>query len=518
MNTQVCVLREMAPEQVRRSLCDFSSPYALDWDSWLQISESNRVSKVASILRSWQATRPLPMRRPMAEASHEAPYIEQLMDEAEPHLKILGDLCVTDLAVATPDQINALHGLWATFSKLSQKGSASCVGITKAILLLTNGRIGPAFDSTVRKKLGLRDHLRSSEEWIEALRGIAEDILAFEQRHGKLASVVPDQFAKYHIGRLYDLVLGPGTSPSPANGSAPQKSVSIGPHEQSAAFCNEHDPRSFRVAELVGDLIQTHLLDVKVEHVGSTAVPGCAGKGVVDLMVLYPPGLLSEVREGLDALGFQRQIGCDRFPEERPMRIGSIEFEGTRFPLHVHVISSDSPEVSEFRTFRDRLRGDPTLLDQYVALKRTIIGEGVTDSLDYSIRKGEFIAGIVRDQTIPKVNLCEKLTLFHDHWSPRIVGELNGQHVKLVIFQGEFVWHKHDHEDELFLVIKGRFRMEYRDRHVWLEEGEFLIVPRGVEHRPVADDEVHVLLFEPAGTLNTGDATDHRTVQVLERI
>jgi mannose-6-phosphate isomerase-like protein (cupin superfamily) len=82
-----------------------------------------------------------------------------------------------------------------------------------------------------------------------------------------------------------------------------------------------------------------------------------------------------------------------------------------------------------------------------------------------------------------KVNLSEKLALFSDHWSPKIVGELNGQQVKLVKFQGEFVWHKHDHEDELFLVVKGRFRMEFRDRHIWLEEGEFLIVPRGVEHR-----------------------------------
>jgi mannose-6-phosphate isomerase-like protein (cupin superfamily) len=119
---------------------------------------------------------------------------------------------------------------------------------------------------------------------------------------------------------------------------------------------------------------------------------------------------------------------------------------------------------------------------------------------------------------VHKVNIQEKLSLFHDHWSPRIVGELNGQHVKLVKLQGEFVWHKHDREDELFLVIKGRFRMEYRDRQVWLEEGEFVIVPRGVEHRPVAPEEVHVLLFEPAGTLNTGDARDERTVRELERI
>jgi len=97
-----------------------------------------------------------------------------------------------------------------------------------------------------------------------------------------------------------------------------------------------------------------------------------------------------------------------------------------------------------------------------------------------------------------KVNIAERLTRFHEPWQPKIVGELNGQHVKLVKFQGAFVWHHHEQEDELFLVAKGRFRMEFRDRQVWLEEGEFLIVPHGVEHRPVADEEAHVLLFEPA--------------------
>ena len=115
-----------------------------------------------------------------------------------------------------------------------------------------------------------------------------------------------------------------------------------------------------------------------------------------------------------------------------------------------------------------------------------------------------------------KVNLLEKLSLFSDHWSPKVVGELNGQHVKLVKFQGEFVWHKHDGEDELFLVVNGRFRMDFRDHQVWVEQGEFLIVPRGVEHRPVAEEEVHVLLFEPAATLNTGDVRDERTVDQLE--
>jgi mannose-6-phosphate isomerase-like protein (cupin superfamily) len=116
------------------------------------------------------------------------------------------------------------------------------------------------------------------------------------------------------------------------------------------------------------------------------------------------------------------------------------------------------------------------------------------------------------------VNLMEKFALFDEHWSPKVVGELNGQHVKLVKFRGEFVWHKHDHEDELFLVVKGRFLMEFRDREVRIEEGEFLIVPRGVEHRPVADEEVQVLLFEPAGTLNTGDVRDEKTVREPERI
>jgi GrpB-like predicted nucleotidyltransferase (UPF0157 family)/mannose-6-phosphate isomerase-like protein (cupin superfamily) len=265
-------------------------------------------------------------------------------------------------------------------------------------------------------------------------------------------------------------------------------------------------------------LIESHLQDVEVEHVGSTAVPGCAGKGIVDLMILYPPGRLAEVRDRLDALGFQRQTGRDPFPEERPMRVGSIEYDGTRFRIHAHVIASDSPEVVAFRTFRDRLRNEPMLLEEYVALKRNIITEGVTDSVDYSMCKTEFIAATIRSFDIAKVNLREKLAHFRDHWSPRIVGELNGQHIKLVKFQGEFVWHQHHHEDELFLVLKGRFRMEFRDRAIELEEGEFLIVPRGVEHRPVADEEVHVLLFEPSGTLNTGDVEDVRTVRVPGRI
>jgi mannose-6-phosphate isomerase-like protein (cupin superfamily) len=120
--------------------------------------------------------------------------------------------------------------------------------------------------------------------------------------------------------------------------------------------------------------------------------------------------------------------------------------------------------------------------------------------------------------SMEKVNIRQKLSEFHDHWSPKIVGELNSQQVKLVKFLGELVRHHHENEDELFLVVRGRFRMDFRDRQVWLEEGELLIVPRGVEHRPVAPEEVHVLLFEPASTLNTGNVTDELTVREPDRI
>lgn len=117
-----------------------------------------------------------------------------------------------------------------------------------------------------------------------------------------------------------------------------------------------------------------------------------------------------------------------------------------------------------------------------------------------------------------KVNIEQKLSLFSDYWNPRIAGELNGQQVKLVKFKGGFVWHKHDNEDELFYVLKGSFNMEFRDKTVLVNENEFLIVPKGVEHRPVAEQEVSVMLFEPATTLNTGNAGSDLTRTVLESI
>jgi mannose-6-phosphate isomerase-like protein (cupin superfamily) len=117
-----------------------------------------------------------------------------------------------------------------------------------------------------------------------------------------------------------------------------------------------------------------------------------------------------------------------------------------------------------------------------------------------------------------KVNIREKLALFSDHWNPRVVGELNGQHVKLTKFQGEFVWHDHAGEDEMFLVVRGSFRMDFRDRSVTLNEGDFIIVPRGVEHRPVAGQEVEVMLFEPAEIKHTGDVESEMTVHEFQRI
>jgi mannose-6-phosphate isomerase-like protein (cupin superfamily) len=117
-----------------------------------------------------------------------------------------------------------------------------------------------------------------------------------------------------------------------------------------------------------------------------------------------------------------------------------------------------------------------------------------------------------------KVNLKEKFTLFDDYWSPKIVGELNDSYIKLVKVKGEFTWHHHENEDELFLVVKGKLLIKLRDRDIWLEEGEFTIIPKGVEHLPIADEETHILLLEPKTTLNTGNVQSERTVAELERI
>jgi mannose-6-phosphate isomerase-like protein (cupin superfamily) len=117
-----------------------------------------------------------------------------------------------------------------------------------------------------------------------------------------------------------------------------------------------------------------------------------------------------------------------------------------------------------------------------------------------------------------KVNIAQKFSLFQDYWNPKIVGELNNSCVKLVKVKGEFIWHHHETEDELFLIVKGRLLVKLRDRDIWLEEGEFLIIPRGVEHLPIAEDEVHMLVFEPKSVLNTGNVRSEQTVTELQYI
>jgi GrpB-like predicted nucleotidyltransferase (UPF0157 family) len=166
-------------------------------------------------------------------------------------------------------------------------------------------------------------------------------------------------------------------------------------YEDPDAAYRPYDPRFPEVASRVIDLIRERMPDAVVEHVGSTAIPGCAGKGVVDLMLLYPPGHLVAGRDTLDALGFQRHERPGAFPEERPVRIGTIEHDGETFRLHVHVIAADSPEAAEQRRFRDTLRDDPALVEEYVARKRAVLAAGATDGNDYNLGKDAFIKGVL---------------------------------------------------------------------------------------------------------------------------
>jgi len=125
---------------------------------------------------------------------------------------------------------------------------------------------------------------------------------------------------------------------------------------------------------------------------------------------------------------------------------------------------------------------------------------------------------LIYDLMLDKINIAQKFSQIREYWKPYIAAELNGQLVKLDKLKGEFIWHHHENEDEMFLVVKGRFRIEFRDKTVWLEEGEFIVVPRGVEHKPVADEEAWILLFEPGSTLNTGNVVNDRTLRELEKV
>ena len=155
--------------------------------------------------------------------------------------------------------------------------------------------------------------------------------------------------------------------------------------------CIEYDPRAAEVAQRIAATLTAVLPMVTVEHIGSTAVPGCAGKGIVDLMVLYPDGQLEAVKQTLAALGFQRQTVGHLFPESRPMRVGALKHKGQRFRLHVHVIAAGSTEAVALRSFRERLRADPRTAAAYVARKQAILAAGVTDYQRYTRMKGRFV-------------------------------------------------------------------------------------------------------------------------------
>ena len=160
-----------------------------------------------------------------------------------------------------------------------------------------------------------------------------------------------------------------------------------------------YDERFPTVATEVAAMIARRMPGATVEHVGSTAVPGCAGKGVVDLMVNYPAGRLNEARNAVDGLGFQRQTNRDPFPEERPLRVGSIKHEGDTFRLHVHIIAEDPPEAAEQLRFRDALRKDPALVEEYVELKRAVLFGGVSDSIEYNTEKQALIQRVIHESS-----------------------------------------------------------------------------------------------------------------------
>jgi GrpB-like predicted nucleotidyltransferase (UPF0157 family) len=171
----------------------------------------------------------------------------------------------------------------------------------------------------------------------------------------------------------------------------PTPSIVIGRYTNSPAVCLDYDPRAPEVARRVGELITAALPAVEVDHIGSTAVPGCAGKGIIDLMVLYPEGQLEAAREAVDRLGFQRQTSGRIFPETRPMRVGSVEYQGTQFRINAHLICQGAAEAEELRRFRDSLRSDPVLLENYVRRKRELIASGIVQPARYSKEKGKMV-------------------------------------------------------------------------------------------------------------------------------
>lgn len=206
---RIRMLAEKKPEDVAARIAGFSMGYVRDWETWLATDGPSMARKFGEILRKWQATRPYPMRRSRAEGGHAPPFVDDLIEEASPHLSLTRDTTVANIHSRPPSEIEALVSLWHIFARLPQREHASCVGRSKAIMLLTQGRIGPALDSNVRRHLGIR-RTTSGAEWIELLHEIGSDIQAFEHQNGiSLREAVPAQFRGLHVGRIYDMILGP---------------------------------------------------------------------------------------------------------------------------------------------------------------------------------------------------------------------------------------------------------------------------------------------------------------------
>jgi len=202
-------LRNKTPRQVHDDVSGFAREYVEDWNRWLHVESDQRWQMFGKTLRKWQATRPKRMRRLEQDARHDPPYLDDLIRKALRQLDVVGDLAVSEISKRTAGQDNALQALWGIFEALPVSGVASCVGITKAILLLTDGRIGPALDSRVRQNLGIT-RPSSTRDWICLLDQIEEDISSFEARHNcLLREIVPIKFAQLEYGRLYDMALGP---------------------------------------------------------------------------------------------------------------------------------------------------------------------------------------------------------------------------------------------------------------------------------------------------------------------
>lgn len=204
----IVVMRNKTPEQVRQDVAGFARRYVQDWTRWLAAPKLDRPQMFGEILRRWQATRPLPMRRLHREALHGSPFLEELLAASGALVTALGTLDLRTIANRNESQTHALSALWQTFSQLPAAGSASCVGISKAVLLVTYGAIGPAFDSQVRRKLRI-GRIDTFQTWVATLEEIADDLRAFEMLHGSLVEAVPQEFAQLACGRLYDMVLGP---------------------------------------------------------------------------------------------------------------------------------------------------------------------------------------------------------------------------------------------------------------------------------------------------------------------